>query len=680
MIFLFTDWFSSNQWILYAAGAILFLLFAKTIFGWRFIGENENGIVINKWGLGSGSRLPEGKIIATKGEAGIWAEMLAPGLHFWKWWWKFKIERQTITTIGKEEIGIVESIDGAPIPSGAILVGNVVECNMYQDAKTFLERGGQKGFQRNVLTVGSYRINRKLFSVTNEVTTIIPADKIGLVTTLDGIPLQEGMIAGPIVQADHKYFQDANAFLNGGGFRGMQEQVLRPGTYYINPKFAEVHIEDMTDIPIGFVGVVNSFIGEEGQDVSGDEFKHGNIVEKGKKGIWNWTFDPGKYPINTRLMKVVSVPTTNIVLNWDETMSDKIYGFDKELKTIQVKSKDGFEFQVNVAQVINISDKAAPKVIARFGSIQNLIAQVLEPTITNYFRNSAQTSEALEFVYGREQREKEAREHINVILQKYDIVGVDTLIGDVKPPAQLMDILKDQMVAEKSQEMFVKQKLAEEKRQDFVKAKTAADKEEPLTAAMYDRQIATQDAQKQVEIAKGEKESKIILADGQAYEFRTVGAAEAEKVLAVGTAEAEVIQKKTDAMGQDKFAQVEVARALAGGRIAIVPKVVAGGNGASNAGILDALIGASLLDKTILNDNPEEIPASSKKEVKKELSKETTKINLEVTKDKAGISQTHSESASEPKVLPETKSEQLPEGKKEKNTSRKKRDDDVSMQ
>jgi uncharacterized membrane protein YqiK len=618
----FTDWLSSNHWVFTILGVVLFAFFAKTFIGWVFIGESENGIIINKWGLGAKSRLPEGKIIATKGEAGIQAKMLEPGLHFFYWWWKYTIKRQPITEIEAGYIGVVESIDGVPIPSGAVLVGNVVECNMYQDAVAFLNGGGQKGFQRNVLTVGSYRINRELFDVDTKPMRVISANKIGLVNVLDGISLKEGMIAGPIINEDHKYFQDANAFLNGKGYRGMQEQVLRPGNYYINPRFAEIQDEVMTEIQIGYVGVVNSYIGEDGQDVSGETFKHGNIVEKGKKGIWNWTYDPGMYPVNTRLMKVVPVPTTNIVLNWAEG-SDKTYGFDKDLKTIKVKSKDGFEFEVDVAQVINISDKSAPKVIARFGSIANLISQVLEPTIGNYFRNSAQTSEALEFVYSRKEVEQSAKEHITEILKRYDIECVDTLLGDVKPPEQLMNILKEQMVAEKSQEMFNKQKLAEEKRQDFVKAKTAADKEEELTGSKYNKDIATQNAAEQVERAKGEKESKIILADGMAYEFKTVGKAEGESILAKGSAEAEVIKKKTDAMDKGLFAQVEVAKALAQGGIAIVPKVAIygeKGNG-SGGGMIDALIGSELLKKGILHDENEETSLETKNAGKKESKK-----------------------------------------------------------
>src|SRR5712664_3719165 len=53
----------------------------------------------------------------------------------------------------------------------------------------------------------------------------------------------------------------------------------------------------------------------------------------------------------------------------------------------------------------HVSRENAPKVIARFGSMSNLVTQVLEPTIGNYFRNSAQQSDVIDFLKGRAQRQ-----------------------------------------------------------------------------------------------------------------------------------------------------------------------------------------------------------------------------------------------------------------------------------
>jgi uncharacterized membrane protein YqiK len=575
-------------------GLFLLLISSKTILGWIFIKESENGIIVKKWGLGKSSRLPEGRIIATKGEAGIQAQMIGPGLHFGYWWWMYSVQKQHVIDVPTGSIGIIEAIDGDKLPSGSILACNVVECNNFQDAKAFIESGGQKGWQRNYLTPGQYRINTQLFKTVVKQAYTVPHNKIGLVTTQDGKPLSKEKIAGEIIDG-HGHFQDADAFLKSGGYRGLQEQVLLPGTWYINPQFAEVELIAMTEIPVGFVGVVNSYIGGKGSDVSGESFKHGNIVKEGNKGIWEKTYDPGLYPINTRLMKVIPVPTTNIVLNWasGKTESHKL---DADLSTINLRSKDGFTFSLDVSQVVNISNTSAPKVISRFGSVENMVSQVLEPTIGAYFRNSAQTSDALDFVEHRTERQKEAKKHIDETLSSYDIVGVDTLIGDIEPPADLMKILSDRKIAQQEQAMFEMQKSSQEKRQEFVKAQTAADKEKDLTTARYDKDIATQKADTKVETAKGDKESAKITAEGEAFVLTTVGEAKGKNITAIGMAEANVIEKKTSAMGKEQFAAVQVAEHLATNKIELVPKIlVQGQNG--DGGILSALIGADILKR-----------------------------------------------------------------------------------
>ena len=52
--------------------------------------------------------------------------------------------------------------------------------------------------------------------------------------------------------------------------RGRQLQVLVEGTYYINRLFATVEMIPKTIIEVGTVGVVVSYTGETGADLSGD--------------------------------------------------------------------------------------------------------------------------------------------------------------------------------------------------------------------------------------------------------------------------------------------------------------------------------------------------------------------------------------------------------------------------
>ena len=144
----------------------------------------------------------------------------------------------------------------------------------------------------------------------------------------------------------HDSFQSAQAFLDAGGCRGLQEEVLLSGSWNLNPWFVQVELIPMTEIPIGYVGVVVSYVGSEHVDVSGDAFTHGDLVERGRKGVWVEPLLPGKHPLNTRVMKVELVPTTNIVLNWAQPHG--VAPLRREALPITVRSRDGFSFSLDV--------------------------------------------------------------------------------------------------------------------------------------------------------------------------------------------------------------------------------------------------------------------------------------------------------------------------------------------
>src|SRR5258705_3914348 len=107
---------------------------------------------------------------------------------------------------------------------------------------------------------GPYRINTALFTVQGVKVLDIPDNMLGVVTPKEGRPLAAGEIASPPVDG-HNSFQDAQAFVDAGGGKGLQEQVILAGRYFVNPRFATVEIKDTTIVPIGHVGVVISYIG-----------------------------------------------------------------------------------------------------------------------------------------------------------------------------------------------------------------------------------------------------------------------------------------------------------------------------------------------------------------------------------------------------------------------------------
>jgi uncharacterized membrane protein YqiK len=475
-------------WVLALLLAVIFYRVVFQLLGIVIIPEDKLGLVTKKFVLfGDNKELPDGRIIATKGEAGYQSQTLAPGIYFWKWIWQYEITLQALTVIPNGKIGLLIAKDGAELQNGRVLAP-AVQCDTFQDAASFLTNGGQKGRQTACLTSGTYRINTFLFEVSLTDMTQIEENKVGIVTTLDGEPIEVGSIAGRNVDG-HSNFQNPDAFLRAGGNRGLQQQIVLSGLYNYNPWFVQVDQVDMVTIPIGYVGVVNSFVGEEGHDISGDEFKHGNIVKKGSKGVWMEPLGPGRYPLNPFTMKVEPVPTTNLVLNWANARSES-HNLDKHLSTITVRSKDGFPFNLDVSQIIHVPATEAPKVIARFGTMINLVSQVLEPTIGNYFRNSAQNVDVISFLTSRRERQDSAREHINKVLQEYNVNGVDTLIGDIVPPESLMKTLTDRKIAEEQKSTYETQRLAQETRQTLEKETAIADMQKEIVSAQQGVQIA----------------------------------------------------------------------------------------------------------------------------------------------------------------------------------------------
>ena len=594
-------------------GLGLVLLLAKSLLGIVVIGELEVGVVAKKFARRS---LAPGRLIALDGEAGYQADTLAPGWHFFLWPWQYAVTKEAVVIVPQGEIGLVVANGGEPIPPSHILAREIA-CDNFQDARAFLTTGGEKGRQIGLLTAGTYRINTALFTVITQRNAAnmgmapedlfiyrVASDAVGIVTTLDGVPITPGEIAGPVIPS-HNNFQDAQAFLSAGGNRGLQEQILLSGSWNLNPWFCRVEQVPMTEIPIGHVGVVISFVGQPAVDVSGTEFTHGNLVDVGHKGIWATPLYPGRQPLNTHIMKVELIPTTNIVLNWANRT--EAHHYDDSLSSITVRSRDGFSFNLDVAQIIHVGALDAPRVISRVGSMQNLVDHVLEPIVGNYFRNSSQEYTVLDYLTNRAERQREAATFIRTALKDYNVQAVDTLIGDIVPPAQLMTTQTDRKLAEEQKKTYEVQQAAQTQRQALVRETSIADIQNSLVQSEQGVNIAELQANAQVKKVRGEAEAAKLraggeaestrlraIADSEATRLRGVG--EAEAIRAIGNAKAEAYRVGVESLGTREFTGLQLMQIIGDRQVKIVPDVQANGggggaDGGSGGGLVGALIG-----------------------------------------------------------------------------------------
>src|SRR3989475_2146640 len=277
-----------------------------------------------------GRRMPPGRVVATEGEVGIQADVLKPGLHFLNPLTERLFGRPVpLIEIGADELGIVEAVDGEPMPPGRIFAPARAQNahNNFQDPIAFIKQGGVKGIQLRTLPPGLWPIHPYLFRVSVGKTTVIPQGKVGIVTAADGAPLDAGRLLAKAIEG-HLSFQNAELLVSSGGQRGPQVDILTPGTYRIlsqsvpleggteaKPGLFTVRLYDATVISENQIGLVEALDGAPlnpgdyvAESVAGhDNFQDGHefIDGKGQRGPQKDILLPGTYYINPLLFKVI---------------------------------------------------------------------------------------------------------------------------------------------------------------------------------------------------------------------------------------------------------------------------------------------------------------------------------------------------------------------------------------
>jgi uncharacterized membrane protein YqiK len=636
--------------VLLAGIAILVLLS-----GLRYIPNNKIGIVEKRIsGRGSVKR----GLIALEGEAGFQPNMLRGGLHYLMPI-QYTVHVLPLVTIPQGRIGYLFARDGEPLAASQTLASNV-KADDFQDAAAFLRAGGQRGPQRKVLREGTYAIHLAQFVVITEERVFALAleksegelftrmarmigerggfspvilkgndDVLGIVTVHDGPSLPPGQIIAPTLGDDpantgtyHNSFQDPEKFLAAGGQRGRQLQVLVEGTYYINRLFATVEMVPKTIVEVGNVGVVVSYTGEVGADLSGDEYKHGELVQKGLRGVWSEPLMPGKYAFNTYAGKVNMVPTTNFILKWNKSESGE-HKYDENLSEVSLITKDAFEPSLPLSVVVHIDYRKAPLVIQRFGDIKRLVEQTLDPMVSAYFKNIGQTRTLIQLIQDRSDIQQIAGEQMKAKFGLYNLELQEVLIGTPTsglPGGQIEQILtqlRSRQIATEQVETYSRQQVAAAKERELREAEQRARQQAAMTES--ELSIVVQSNQGKADVARAAQEStriqtlataeaeKVrIMGEGEARKVKAIAGADAERAARVGVAQAMAIEEQVRAYGGPRFQLTQqvmnrFAEAIQVSRVDVVPRVVVGGHGENGSGstgnVMEALLTMLLSDK-----------------------------------------------------------------------------------
>ncbi len=704
-------------------GLILFVAILRRIF--VNVGAREIAIKERRY---FGARMPPGRVIATEGEVGIQADVLKPGLHFIKWPFEKVVQKSPLIEIGTDELGIIEAIDGDPMPPGRIfapdraqnahnnfqdpvayikqggvkgiqlrtlppglwpihpylfrvsiakvtvipqgkigviyaadgapldagrLLAKATDRHMnFQDSEQFIAAGGQKGPQVDILTPGTYRILTEsipiggsekkpgLFSLRLYDATIINENNIGLVEALDGVPLDpRDYVATPV--EGHDNFQDANEFILRGGQRGPQKDILLPGTYYVNPMLFKVIPETAREVKPGEVAVIVSNTGKDPSeevrrrmaekvrerlereekeqlsqavarldqlddddrtvkeieaelnlsDPADDRLDGGAheayVVPEGFRGIQEMVVGPGRYYVNTLAVSPIVIPTTNQTVEWTTGEVDNTFN------PFEVISKDGFTMQLEVRVVFRVKPEDAPFMVAKIGSIESLVQNVMHPLIDSIFRNQASESSAMAYLQNRHEEQERAEARVRMHLLKYHVDVVNVLICHIRLPEELMKTQTEKILAEQRQNMYNAQREAEEKRIQLERTKAHADNQKDLMEATVG-----------VEIAGKRSEQRKAEGEGEAHYILSTGKAEAEKVRLMGEAQGVAYAEQVNAIGAQGVALVETLRVIGENGVRITPDVMASGGTGDGAGGIGTMLLLNLFRDRLQLDAP----------------------------------------------------------------------------
>jgi uncharacterized membrane protein YqiK len=462
-----------------------------------------------------------------------------------------------LISVGESEVGIITK----KFSSKNLAPGKLTALN------------GEAGLQADTLAPGwHFGFFPWQYSVKKEPVVTIPQDEIGLIVANDGSQIPADRILGKRLDCDR--FQDARAFLLNGGEKGRQIDILTTGNYRINTAIFQV----ITSVNCGKygmnpaqlrlhqieserVGIATTLDGKpiETGEIAGEPIpNHDNyqdvqkfIAAGGRRGLQEQVILSGSWNLNPWFVHVEQIAMTTVPIGHVGVVISYVGKSNHDL------SGDAFTH----GNIVSKGDKGVwvePIYPGKHPLNKQVMEVQLVPT-TNVVLNTA-----------RSERQAEAAEHIRQALKQYDVQAVDTLIGMITPPPELMQTLTDRKIAQEQEKTYEVQRIAQIQRQELVRATALAE---------IQNQVVT--AEQGVNIAELEAAAKVKEAEGKA-----------ESIRSIGQAKADAYKAGVDALGEDTYGRLQVMQVVGERQVRIVPNVsVTNAGAAGGNGLVDALLG-----------------------------------------------------------------------------------------
>jgi regulator of protease activity HflC (stomatin/prohibitin superfamily) len=467
-----------------AVAAVGFFLLAYEAFEWTFnrIYVPEGYSLVMRYKGPPLPFLPGNRPVATQGqfakvdengrplEIGILKDMRGPGRHFcWIGWWETRLVQDTIVHPG--EVAVVSSKMGTDLTGGQFLVDGD------------LDETTQKGILRQVFGPGTYRINNYAYNVEviKEKTiqsgtqtkhagwVSIPTGYVGVVTNLTDNPSTKTAA-------------------------GIQDQVLQPGLYPINPDEQHVDI-----IGVGFT----------------EKSIKSNLLSQNGKPLLDDSGEPA-------------------------VMDDD--------SGITYPSNDGFRIHMDFTAVWGIMPEQAANVIRKFGNLDAVETKVLVPQIESICRNKGSSLGAVDLLVGetRQKFQEDVSSTFHKILEDKGLTLLHGFVRNIHIPQEVRKPIQDKFIADEL-------KLTRE--QELLTARTEAifreaEKKVELETERINAETLKKSAQAMAEGNKKAEETKAETTKLIAVVARKTAELEAEASLTLGKSKAGAKQLEAEAKSE----------------------------------------------------------------------------------------------------------------------------------
>jgi hypothetical protein len=402
------------------------------------------------------------------------------------------------------------------VPPGKMLVV-VSKSGSELDADEVLAKAGQKGIMREVLGEGWHFVMPVIYTTELKENVAIAPGKIGIVTARGGHAPAGGRV---LAEKSEK---------------GIQREVLLPGSYRLNPYGYEVKEVPMVRIDPGFVGVLR-------RRLTSSEGKEGIIKDR--------ILQPGIYPLNTDEYEVIACEIGVYQTTY------QYLGENKSDTAIRFPAKDGSSISLDCTIEWEVKPEFWPGWVAKFGTLDKRLKQESAPASPEKFGNLKNIEQVV------------IDQHVRKICRDrgFNYGAEDFLEGDKREKfqadfrAELDKVCKEDNVVVRSaflRNIILPPQFLEQKRLERLAVESKITNEALTLTAVTTSEVAKAKQTIQVEVGKVEAETKSMVAqieretqtvkeltDADLQRMRDefsakVAVVNAEKDLALGEAEAE---------------------------------------------------------------------------------------------------------------------------------------------